>query len=170
MNKNIFIIVIIFCVVYLFFSRQENLECDCNNVENCLECSNCGLCVDKENKIKCVPGTRSGPDQNIECNKWINKPESENPVFLLDGSPVYDFVDYYPWFYPYYRRYGGWNTGYRYRPSYARNHYYKHRIPHRLPIKHSIPHSMPAKHSIPHSMPAKHSIPHSMPKPHFKKH
>jgi len=47
----------------------EASDCYSLNNKQCLENSNCGLCL-KENKTECIPGDEQGPFFKEDCENW----------------------------------------------------------------------------------------------------
>ena len=89
--KYIIILILIILIIFLLINKKNrieyrekysNLDCDFNcgkydNDEDCLACSNCGLCNltdNKGNKTKqCLPGTKNGAFFNEYCSgkAWL---------------------------------------------------------------------------------------------------
>ena len=83
MNKIIIIIIIIVIFIYFFkpnihegYNSQSGQFCqDCNSrpFNTCLQCFNCGICVNKYGDYKCVPGDYKGPYNMERCVYWYNR-------------------------------------------------------------------------------------------------
>jgi len=58
----------------------------CNNKDNrqCLQCENCGICVNKNKKSQCVKGDVHGPySKTITCDKW----KHSDPFYANTNNP-----------------------------------------------------------------------------------
>ncbi len=63
-----------FSRIYGKFCRQE--DCKNKTFGQCLDCFNCGFCLEDENKGVCVPGNIYGPtNKNKKCMKYIHNDE-----------------------------------------------------------------------------------------------
>lgn len=110
-SKQTICMVIILLAIYLLVCRNYDKELDeettdmeeivenysevctknCNlSLSKCKECDNCGLCTDKDNNIKCVPGNDKGPSGDVECNEWTYEHKKES-------APFYTYYVTYPW-------------------------------------------------------------------------
>lgn len=69
--------------MYLWFTNNNQTEhfanrngsiCKCctgKSIRQCMDCENCGYCVDKFGRAGCVEGNLYGPyDKNLECQIW----------------------------------------------------------------------------------------------------
>jgi len=57
------------------FNNQTGRFCSsCNNLNfnQCLNCFNCGFCIDKNGKGACVSGDIHGPYNSLKCVKWYS--------------------------------------------------------------------------------------------------
>ena len=88
MNQNIIFFMVIMMFIYIFVQADvgESFErfigrlggtctaemcSNCVGVRACMECYECGYCVDDKGNGKCVAGNPSGP-YNGHCNKWLH--------------------------------------------------------------------------------------------------
>jgi hypothetical protein len=84
MNKviTIFLLVGVFILLMILvvksnvqeaFNDQTGKFCyDCDNktINQCMQCFNCGFCVDKNGNGKCIPGDHTGPWNKEDCYQW----------------------------------------------------------------------------------------------------
>lgn len=81
-------------------TEKTCLDCNSMNTQECVDCDNCGVCIDGTGNVTCMPGDVNGPYFNNMCKYWINK---EVPNFYGSVSPN-KLVISRPWsyFYPHY--------------------------------------------------------------------
>jgi len=75
------IILILLCLyVIMKYFNQENFaipsQFGCQNCgdftfDQCMNCVNCGFCIDQRGYGKCVPGNINGPMFESDCVQWI---------------------------------------------------------------------------------------------------
>ena len=85
-SANHIVVIIIFIIVFLFYSwnQTENFSTyygrQCNSCSNksfgqCLQCNDCGICFDGET-YKCIKGDSFGPHINdkyrVTCQRWYS--------------------------------------------------------------------------------------------------
>lgn len=49
------------------------LSCKDKTFNQCLECFNCGICVDKSGNISCMGGDHRGPYNFERCYRWYHR-------------------------------------------------------------------------------------------------
>lgn len=81
MRYLIFTIIVIIIFVYYYKQRESfqwdplfvgktSVDCYAENNKDCLNYSNCGICIGRESQPKCMPGDENGPFFNEGCRKW----------------------------------------------------------------------------------------------------
>lgn len=73
-------ILLILLLIYLFNINTKEpyndssgklcLSCNDKTFNQCLECFNCGFCVDKWGNSKCIVGDMHGPYNYEQCDRW----------------------------------------------------------------------------------------------------
>lgn len=86
MNK-ITVVLVIVLIICLFMKRYNVLEynegfnqtsgqlcitCNGKNINQCLNCFNCGFCVDEYGNSQCIGGNYLGPFNNEKCVRWYH--------------------------------------------------------------------------------------------------
>jgi hypothetical protein len=142
---QIFVIILIAIIAIIILccikETYENFNCsgDCKKITSrneCLDCDNCVLCIDKKgkNKGKCLRGNNYGPisDKDV-CDKWIHKNEYIEPPILINNPYYHSYRSYYDPYYGY-DRMRHENLGYRnrYRSGWGK------RIRHRYGGRHNF--------------------------------
>lgn len=75
------------------YSGKYNKEnCYNMNLQQCLDCANCGICVTDGVK-KCVPGDYQGPYFKTGCDKWIYTDYYDGYIFDEKKTVVVDPFD-----------------------------------------------------------------------------
>ena len=79
------VVIIIIIVLILYFLRQNKIEgyndqtgrycisCSDKTFNNCLNCFNCGWCVDNFGNGMCIGGDHRGPYNYENCAKWFRR-------------------------------------------------------------------------------------------------
>jgi hypothetical protein len=83
---------------------QRSLDCYKENKRDCMQYSNCGLCL-KDGQMNCVPGDVQGPFFEDQCQHWIHTDYYDRHIFgekVTSISPPFsqfypDYETYYPW-------------------------------------------------------------------------
>ena len=73
------IIIIILFFVIMPNQNKENFylnlvpcaDCSTKTFKKCMDCSNCGICVDMNNNIKCISGDENRPYDKKNCAYWV---------------------------------------------------------------------------------------------------
>ena len=78
----IFVMILILCLTYMY-SDTEYFKADCancgyNDVDLCMNCSNCGVCITGSGEKTCVPGMKNGPVFRSDCKDWIHKSQIDH--------------------------------------------------------------------------------------------
>jgi len=110
---KLFILMLVICVVLIGISSNVNqsidgfdggysLDCNSMNTYNCVDCDKCGVCIDGNGKVACVPGDINGPYFNNICKYWINKKVSNfngssSPNKLRISRPWSYIYPHYDW-------------------------------------------------------------------------
>lgn len=47
-------------------------DCSGKNFNQCLNCANCGYCIDRYGNSSCVPGDHNGPYNCDDCGFWYH--------------------------------------------------------------------------------------------------
>lgn len=75
---------ILVVLIIVFFSKKKNVEnfdgkyglvCSCKNktINQCVQCYNCGFCLDNKGSAQCIPGDVHGPyDSKKKCLVWYH--------------------------------------------------------------------------------------------------
>lgn len=71
-------------------------DCYYKKPNECLSCSNCGICG-TGSTAKCVPGDAEGPYYTEQCNKWMY---TDHKSGKTDTKPVTTMSRPWSWFYP----------------------------------------------------------------------
>ena len=74
------------------------LDCYYKKSKECMDCSNCGLCVNN-GFYKCIPGDEHGPYFSEGCEKWVWKDHKVGKIY--DRPEVYKSRPW-NWFYKQY--------------------------------------------------------------------
>jgi hypothetical protein len=104
-TKHIIIAIIILLVLYYINQRYTNTEhynensgrlcqsCEHRTINQCLECFNCGYCIDKFGNGKCIGGdAASGPYNKEKCALWYQgdqfvRMEQNNKDYKCEYGP-----------------------------------------------------------------------------------
>lgn len=73
------ILVVVFCVYNKSMTVEEQFEagqfcysCNDKTFNQCTTCFNCGYCVDRNGRGKCIGGDHKGPYNYEHCAKWYH--------------------------------------------------------------------------------------------------
>jgi hypothetical protein len=75
------ILLLILVLVYNYSGTKEMynnsvgqycMSCDTKTLSQCMNCFNCGVCVDRAGNKTCVPGDIHGPFNNDDCVEYYN--------------------------------------------------------------------------------------------------
>lgn len=103
--ETLFFILVILTILYIFavasgpcIEGMDNTygghcrSCDNKSFGQCMNCSNCGFCVDKDGVGKCVSGDMFGPWDKSKCvNYYHNDPYWRN--VWTSNTRVYPATD-----------------------------------------------------------------------------
>jgi hypothetical protein len=105
-TNTIILIIVVFLVLFVYFNKIEQFmdsviqiptdlkitcdsNCNINNDLDCMNCMNCGVCVNENNNTACINGDINGPfDKKHVCKQWFYG----MPNFILDTNYLYDAV------------------------------------------------------------------------------
>jgi hypothetical protein len=67
--------IIIFFILLCSYKKENFAYCtNCDNKlhDECIDCTNCGICIDYNGQKRCESGDANGPFNRNDCAYWIH--------------------------------------------------------------------------------------------------